>query len=134
MPESSATASAVSRKRAACQRRVLKFSQLMDSAVRIPGTRITLGLDGILGLVPVVGDLTGMLMSGYILAEAHRIGASRRVKAHMIKNMLLDAAVGSVPLLGDAFDVMYKANLRNAHLLVRELEQMDSATDTVDSA
>ena len=60
--------------------------------------------------------------SGYVLVEGQRAGASRRVKAHMIKNILLDATIGSVPILGDAFDVMYKANLRNARLLRRELE------------
>lgn len=101
----------------------------MDSAVGIPGTRITIGLDGIIGLVPVVGDMAGLLLSGYLLVEARRVGASRRVKAHMIKNMALDAIVGSVPLFGDAFDILYKANLRNARLLNRELERKGAVVD-----
>lgn len=109
-------------RRIAALRRIDRYSRLMDSAVRIPFTRITMGLDGFLGLIPVVGDLTGLLLSGYVLVESQRAGASKRVQAHMIKNMLIDAVVGSVPILGDAFDVMYKANLRNARLLRRDLE------------
>ncbi|MFC4258150.1 DUF4112 domain-containing protein [Marinobacter lacisalsi] len=115
-------ATEVARRRAASLRRIERFSRLMDSSVRIPFTRVTFGLDGLLGLVPVVGDVTGFLLSGYVLLESQRAGASKRVKAHMIKNILLDATVGSVPILGDVFDVMYKANMRNARLLRRELE------------
>lgn len=108
-------------KRTQALRRVDQFSQLMDSAIRIPGTRFSVGLDGILGLVPVVGDMTGLLLSGYILVEAQRAGASRKAGAHILKNILLDAVVGSVPVLGDAFDFVYKANLRNARILREEL-------------
>lgn len=126
MSESLKAVSATSGREAATLRRVSRYAQLMDSAVRIPFTRITFGLDGMLGLIPVVGDLTGLVLSGYLLVEAQQVGASRRVKVHMVKNMLIDATVGSIPLLGDAFDVMYKANLRNAALLRKELEQRSS--------
>lgn len=117
-------------RRAASLRRIVRFSRLMDSAVRIPFTRVTMGLDGILGLIPVVGDITGLLLSGYVLVESQRAGASKRVKAHMVKNILIDATVGSVPILGDAFDVMYKANVRNVRLLRRELEAHDDQVVT----
>lgn len=114
------------KERQAVLRRLHGYSRLMDSAIRIPFTRIEIGVDPVIGLIPVVGDLAGMLLSGYVLAEAHRIGASRRVKAHMLKNILLETVVGMVPLLGDAFDVMYKANLRNTRMLREDLErQMD---------
>lgn len=109
-------------RRKAALNRIDRFSRLMDSAVRIPFTRVNIGLDGMLGLLPVVGDATGLLLSCYVLVEGHRAGASKRVKVHMIKNMALDAIVGSVPVLGDVFDVMYKANMRNARLLMRDLE------------
>ncbi|SET73939.1 protein of unknown function [Marinobacter segnicrescens] len=111
----------MTRQRTQALRRVERFSRLMDSAIRIPGTRFSVGLDGLLGLVPVVGDMTGLLLSGYILVEAQRAGASRRARAHIVKNILLDAVVGSVPVLGDAFDFVYKANLRNARILREEL-------------
>lgn len=115
-------------KRTQALRRVDRFSQLMDSAIRIPGTRFSVGLDGILGLVPVVGDMTGLLLSGYILVEAQRAGASRKARAHILKNILLDAVVGSVPVLGDAFDFVYKANLRNARILREELGNQPEGT------
>ncbi len=103
--------------------RLERFSHLMDSAVRIPFTRFTVGLDSMVGLIPVVGDISGLLLSGYVLMEAQRAGASRRAKAHMIKNVLIDSVVGSVPLLGDAFDAVYKANTRNTRILQRDLER-----------
>ena len=104
-------------------KRLERFSQLTDSAVRIPFTRVNVGVEAAIGLVPVVGDFAGLVLSSYVLAEAHRIGASRRVKVHMVKNMLLDALVGAVPLVGDAFDVLYKANIRNTRLLKEDLER-----------
>ncbi|SFR53905.1 protein of unknown function [Marinobacter daqiaonensis] len=109
--------------RQAILKRLERFSRLTDSAVRIPFTRISVGIEPVIGLIPVVGDFAGLLISGYVLAEAQRAGASRRVKAHMIKNFLIDALVGSVPVLGDAFDVMYKANVRNTRLLKEDLER-----------
>lgn len=117
-----ATAADAALRRAASLHRIERFSRLMDSAIRIPFTRVNIGLDGLLGFIPVVGDVTGLLLSGYVLVESQRAGASRRVQAHMVKNILLDAVVGSVPVVGDVFDVMYKANMRNARLLRRELE------------
>lgn len=109
--------------RRATLKRLERFSQLTDSAVRIPFTRVNVGVEAAIGLVPVVGDFAGLVLSSYVLVEAHRIGASRRVKAHMVKNLLLDALVGSVPLVGDAFDVLYKANIRNTRLLKEDLER-----------
>lgn len=107
--------------REATLRRLERFSRLTDSAVRIPFTRIDVGLDALVGLLPVVGDAAGLILSGYVLAEAQRVGASRRVKAHMVKNILIDAVIGTVPLLGDAFDVVYRANIRNTRLLREDL-------------
>ena len=109
--------------RQATLKRLERFSQLTDSAVRIPFTRVTIGVESVIGLIPVVGDAAGLVLSGYVLMEAQRIGASRRVRAHMVKNILIDALVGSVPLVGDAFDVLYKANIRNTRLLREDLER-----------
>lgn len=109
--------------RQATLERLQRFSRFTDSAVRIPFTQVQVGAEAVIGLIPVVGDAAGLVLSGYVLMEAHRIGASRRVKAHMVKNMVIDAAVGSIPLLGDVFDVFYKANVRNTRLLREELER-----------
>ncbi|MEQ9547019.1 MAG: DUF4112 domain-containing protein [Marinobacter sp.] len=103
--------------------RLDRFSRITDSAIRIPFTRIRLGLDPIIGLLPVVGDLIGLVLSLYVLLEAHRAGAGKRIKAHMIKNMLIETFGGMVPVVGDAFDIVYKANTRNTRLLREYLEQ-----------
>lgn len=99
------------------------FSRVTDTAIRIPFTRIRLGLDPIIGLLPVVGDLIGLVLSLYVLLEAHRAGAGTRIKAHMVKNMLIETFGGMVPVVGDAFDIVYKANTRNTRLLREYLEQ-----------
>ncbi|AZT84772.1 DUF4112 domain-containing protein [Marinobacter sp. NP-4(2019)] len=103
--------------------RLDRFSRVTDTAIRIPFTRIRLGLDPIIGLLPVVGDLIGLVLSLYVLLEAQRAGASKRIKAHMIKNMLIETFGGMVPVVGDAFDIVYKANTRNTRLLREYLEE-----------
>lgn len=102
-------------------RRVQLLARALDSAIRIPGTRISFGLDSIVGLVPGAGDLASALMSGYIVLASARMGVPPSVVARMILNLGVDTLVGSVPLLGDLFDVGFRANLRNAALLDRHL-------------
>lgn len=96
---------------------VRKLAHLLDSAVGIPGTKFRIGLDALIGMIPVVGDLSGMLAGGYILTTAARLGVPKAVLARMLLNIGADAAIGSVPLVGDVFDVTWKANTRNAALL-----------------
>src|SRR5258706_4745444 len=90
---------------------------LLDSSIPIPGTAFTIGLDALIGLVPFVGDLIGVLASTYILAEANRLGAGRAVLARMAFNVAVEGVVGIVPLFGDVFDAAWKANVRNVRLL-----------------
>ncbi len=103
--------------------RVRALAKLLDSAVRIPGTGITFGIDPIVGLVPGVGDLAGAVMSGYIVLISARMGVPPAVVGRMILNLGVDTLVGSVPILGDMFDVGFRANLRNAALLERHLAE-----------
>ena len=103
--------------------KVRALARLLDSAIRIPGTEITIGLDSIVGLVPGIGDLAGGLMSGYIVLASARMGVPASVVARMILNLGVDTLVGSVPLLGDLFDVGFRANIRNAALLDRHLAE-----------
>lgn len=112
--------SASERKRLARARMVL-LARLMDSAFVIPGTRVRAGLDAVLGLVPGVGDLAAGAIGLFLVLQARELGASRWLQARMLGNLLLDTALGSVPLVGDAFDVLFKANLRNLKLLQKEL-------------
>ena len=95
------------------------LARVLDSAVRIPGTPIRLGLDAILGLIPGGGDVAAAALSGYIVLTAARRGVPRPVLARMLLNVLVDTVVGAVPVLGDLFDVAYKANVRNVELLER---------------
>ena len=99
------------------------LARALDSAVGIPGTSLRVGGDALLGLVPVVGDLAGAALSGYVVLSAARMGVSKAVLARMVGNVGLDALVGAVPLLGDFFDVGWKANTRNVALLERALAE-----------
>jgi hypothetical protein len=99
-------------------RRIRFVSVLMDQSVTLPnGFRI--GLDPLLGLVPGLGDALCTLVSCYLVYEAARLGLRKRVLAQMLGNILLDAATGSVPLVGDVVDAFWKANMRNLRLVDR---------------
>ena len=90
----------------------------MDRAVGIPGTRIRFGLDALLGLLPVGGDvLTGVVQAALVLVALHHYRVPKSIALRMMGNVVLDIAVGSIPLLGDLFDVAFKANTRNLRLL-----------------
>ena len=94
-----------------------RLAKLMDAQFRIPGTNIRFGMDGLIGLVPGVGDFASFLISSYLVSMAVNKGASGFVLARMIFNIVLDALVGAIPILGDIFDVAFKANQRNIKLL-----------------
>lgn len=92
-------------------------SDLLDTRYRIPGTNIRFGADFLLGLIPVAGDTITFGISGLLVLVMARKGASGMVLFKMIGNIVLDAVVGAIPILGDLFDLGYKANRRNLHLL-----------------
>ncbi|PAY18043.1 hypothetical protein CKO51_18795 [Rhodopirellula sp. SM50] len=98
-------------------RRVQRIAKLMDSSMSIPGTSIRFGLDSALGLIPGVGDIGTAAVSSWILLQARRSGMPKRRLARMAANIVIDLAVGAVPIAGDLFDVYWKSNLRNARLL-----------------
>jgi len=98
-------------------RRLDKLAQLLDTALSIPGTRFRIGLDGLLGLVPGVGDTLGAVFSAYIIFEAARLGFPKGILLRMSANVAIETVVGAVPILGDIFDIAWKANVRNVALL-----------------
>ena len=109
-------------------RRRLEFlAWLLDSSIPLPGTRFTIGLDAIIGLVPFIGDLIGVLASSIILAEANRLGVSRPVMARMVFNVAVEGVVGIVPFIGDIFDAGWKANQKNVRLLTTWLDHPHKA-------
>lgn len=89
----------------------------MDAQFRVPGTDIRFGLDSLIGLIPGAGDLSTFAVSGYMLWIMANNGASGFVLARMVLNVLIDAIFGSIPILGDLFDVAFKANMRNMRLM-----------------
>lgn len=108
--------SAAQRQRLAALRKV---AELLDSALVVPGTAYRVGLDPILGLIPGLGDLVSPLFTIAILWQARDLGVPRVVQLRMIVNVAIDAMLGAVPLVGDLFDFVWKANLRNLALLER---------------
>ncbi|MDO3720616.1 DUF4112 domain-containing protein [Marinobacter sp. chi1] len=103
--------------------RLEKFSRFTDSSIRIPFTSTTIGAEAVIGLVPVVGDVAGLVLACYVLIEAQRTGASKNVKLRMLRNMAIDFFGGLLPVVGDGFDAVFKANTRNTRLLKNYLEE-----------
>ena len=100
------------------------LSRLLDTAFPIPGTRFRIGLDGLLGLIPGIGDPLGAILSSYIVFAAARLGASQLTLLRMLGNVAIDGLVGAVPILGDVFDIAWKANVRNLALLHAQRKEL----------
>ncbi len=108
-----------------------RLSTLLDSRFRIPGTPIRFGWDSLLGLIPGAGDLASLGPSAYLIYQGYRLGARKRTIVRMAANAGLDLVIGAVPLLGDAFDLVFKANNRNVALLRKELaDASETAKDS----
>jgi hypothetical protein len=103
--------------------RLDRLARTMDAAFAIPGTRIKLGADAVLGLVPGVGDLVAKVASAYILYEAHQLGIPKHKLLRMGGNVLIDLTFGSVPVAGDVFDVFWRANMRNLKIVRDHIEK-----------
>ncbi|RZK80775.1 MAG: DUF4112 domain-containing protein [Pedobacter sp.] len=94
-----------------------KFAYLMDEQFRFPGTKFRFGLDPILNIVPFAGDMAGLLVSGGLLLAMAKKGASNKVVVLMSLNVLIDATIGAIPVIGQIFDFFFKANSRNIKLM-----------------
>jgi hypothetical protein len=93
------------------------LARALDAAIVIPGTRIRVGLDPLLGLLPGIGDIAAAVIAAYTVLVAWRLGAPPSVLARLVGNVAFDALLGSVPILGDLADVAFRANSRNVRLL-----------------
>ena len=103
--------------------RIEMVARLMDSALAVPGTNFRFGFDAIVGLVPILGDLLSQAIATYIIWESRRLGVSNFTLARMVGNSLIDTVFGAVPIVGDAFDVAFRANMKNLRLLQQHLEK-----------
>ena len=99
------------------------LSKLLDVAFIVPGTNIRYGIDGLIGLIPVVGDIITTAISLWLVREARALGAPWHITTRMLANVALDGVVGLVPVAGDAFDVMFRANVRNVRMLKRWMDK-----------
>ncbi len=97
--------------------RLRRLAYLLDARFRVPGTNIRVGLDGLLGLFPGIGDTATLGLSLHLIVEAQKLGVSRATTARMIGNVAIDYVVGLIPGLGDLFDIAFKANIRNLRLI-----------------
>jgi len=103
--------------------RLEALAKLLDVAFILPGTNIRYGIDGLIGLIPVVGDLITTAISLWLVREARALGAPWHITTRMLANVALDGVVGIVPVVGDAFDVMFRANVRNVRMLKRWMDK-----------
>lgn len=110
--------------RAALQR-TRTVTHILDESVRVPGTNVRIGVDPVLGVLPISGDIAAALLSLYIVLEAARYGVPPRTLALMVLNIAVDIVSGSIPVLGTAFDTVWKANIRNVELLEAQIEKHD---------
>ena len=99
-----------------------RLAWFLDNSIQLPGVNFRVGIDPLVGLIPVIGDTIGAIMSSYILFEAARIGASKSILLKMAFNTSVDALFGALPIVGDLFDFGWKANQRNARILRNYLD------------
>jgi hypothetical protein len=93
------------------------IARLLDTAFVVPGTNIRFGVEAVIRLMPGIGDAVASALSCVILLEAHRLGVPTRILARMIANVLLEGTAGAMPVVGDMFDIMFRANRRNIRIL-----------------
>jgi len=103
-----------------------RISKVLDNAIAIPGTKISFGLDPILGFLPGGGDTVTGGIAAYIVIEAARMGVPREILWKMVGNILIDSFAGTVPVVGDLFDLGWKANVKNIELLEKHLDVAES--------
>ena len=114
------------------RKRIEAMEQLLERSFVIPGTRVPVGLDSIIGLIPVVGDLIAAAMGSYLIWEAKNLGLPKWKLARMAGNIAFDTAVGAVPVLGDAFDFAFRSNTRNLRIVKKHLDKHHPHTRVIE--
>ena len=104
---------------AAAERRIGRVTHVLDELVSVPGTPIKVGLDPVIGVIPIAGDALAALVGLWVILEASRFGIPRVVLGRMVANLVLDLGIGAIPLIGDAYDLFFRSNSRNLDLFRR---------------
>jgi hypothetical protein len=124
----------IGRDPASVRRRVEAMEALLERAFVVPGTNYRVGLDALVGLVPVVGDLVTTAMGAWIVWEGRNLGMSKFQLMRMAGNVGIDAAIGAVPLVGDLFDLAFRSNTRNLKILKRWIDKNHPETQIIEGA
>ena len=103
----------------AAERRIKRVTDVLDELVPIPGTTQRIGVDPLIGLIPVVGDVVAAVVGGWVILEATRFGIPRVVVGRMVVNLVVDLGIGAIPFLGDLFDIVSRSNSKNLDLFRR---------------
>ncbi|MXP44747.1 DUF4112 domain-containing protein [Altererythrobacter sediminis] len=118
---------------ASVRKRIEAMEHLLERSFTIPGVNYPVGLDSIVGLVPVVGDLVTAAMGAYLVWEARNIGLPKWKLWRMAGNVAFDTAVGAIPIAGDAFDLLFRSNTRNLRIVKRHLDKHHPSSRVIDS-
>ena len=97
--------------------RLKRLSERLDDTFTIPGTKYKIGIEALIGAVPIIGDLIGGILASYIIYSGIKMGAPPRIITRMAVNIAIDFAIGSIPIIGDLFDLVWKANKKNVELI-----------------
>lgn len=124
----------IGRDPASVRARVEALERLLERSFVIPGINRPVGLDAIIGLVPVIGDGIAALLGSWLVWEARNLGLSRWQLARMMGNVGFDALLGLVPLVGDAADLLFRSNTRNLRIIRRHLDRHHPGTVTLDGS
>lgn len=122
----------MSRDPQAVRKRMEALEMLLERSFHIPGTRIPIGLDSVVGLVPVLGDIVTAAMGAYMIWEARNLGMSKWQLTRMAANLGIDTAIGAIPLLGDVFDFIWRSNSKNLRIIKRHLDKHHPGTRVID--
>jgi hypothetical protein len=114
------------------RQRIEALEMLLERSFHIPGTRIPVGLDAIIGLVPVFGDLVTTIMGAYLVWEARNLGMSKWQLVRMTANVGIDSVIGAVPLVGDLFDFVWRSNSKNLRIIRKHLDKHHPSTRIIE--
>lgn len=122
----------VSREPTDVRRRLKQMERMLEDMVTVPGLNRRIGLDAVVGLVPVVGDIAGAAFGGYLLWEARNLGMGKLAMTRMAGRIGLDTAIGAIPFAGDLFDFVYRSNTRNLKTIRKHLDRHHPDTAVIE--
>lgn len=117
---------------ASVRARVTAMEHLLERSFVIPGVNMPVGLDALVGLVPVLGDIVTTAMGAYIVWEARNLGMSKWNLGRMVLNVLFDAAIGAIPVVGDAADFVFRSNTKNLKLILKHIDKNHPAARVIE--